>query len=139
MATERTTTATTAATTHVAPPNPHVWCATRRGTRSCGILASWFPAGSDRDGLCSWHTLTQHNPRFDTFDEFERWCLSLRDRGYCALWTHWSPAKLWDLVNGQESEYLLRDPKPCARGGCWFHPCSECGQTVRACKCRRER
>lgn len=94
-----------------------------RGARCLMRGTVLYGAEGHESRYCTWHDEARRQPRLaEQAEEFARWCLTLRARGYCGtknLWTHAPPGWLFQLVTGDESA-ALEPPRQvgCANTGC---------------------
>jgi len=116
-----------------------LWCVYMTFDRQCPIAASWFPRGGDHlPAYCTWHSEVIANPRFNTVEEFARWCARLKGPDelevldflvespgrllpprYCTLYTHHPPGELWDwMESGGALE--LPPPRACYSPSCQY-------------------
>lgn len=96
-----------------------------RGARCLMRSVLLTGAGEQESRYCGWHEELRRPDRArlaEDFAEFERWCLRLRDRGYCGEhfdWSHADPGWLFELVTGDTSTPLEPPPRTgCANTAC---------------------
>jgi hypothetical protein len=102
-----------------APPLDRTRCAWLTQGAQC-LMRGTAIYGDGETRFCAWHD-DLRTPRraglAENFDEFERWCLRLRARGYCGgrfEFAHADPAWLFALVTGDATVALT----PPWRVGC---------------------
>ena len=89
--------------------------------KPCRLPASMYGAGGMGDrihGLCTWHHQQREAQTPPDFADFSQWVDQLRARKICAVWTHYSPSLLWDLLQGTPASDF--SPRACQRGSCPF-------------------
>lgn len=92
---------------------------------------SWFapgrqcrmPASVASGNRCSWHDACANTMArmADNFEEFERWCTRLLEAHYCAVWTHYPPAVIWNAIQGRPRLPVAPTPTGCRQAGCQYH------------------
>lgn len=97
------------------PGDPQaIFCVWTEMGRRCQMPGTIGPPGR---GRCGWHTLVAQHPRMASeFAEFARWVAMLERTPYCSVWTHESPAALWEAVQGRGS--IPPKPFPCRLWSC---------------------